>query len=158
MNNISTFLRESKTARFLIPCGIAMLVFGIVMYIINSKNQNYIETEATVFDVVLVEEAHTDANGDMIEASYDVSVKYTANDNEYEGLLSGVGKYNIGDKITIYYNPDDPKQITQTISLVFPLVLAGVGVAAIVGGVISGANAIKKHKALKEQEKGWTNE
>ena len=40
MNTIATFFRESRLARFLIPGGLFIVIFGIIMYSINIKNQN----------------------------------------------------------------------------------------------------------------------
>ena len=158
MNKIFTFLCESQTARFLIPAGIALAVFGVVMFIINIKNQDYIKVDAVVTKAELVEEAHIDANGDHVDATYDVYVKYTVDDKEYETLLGTLPGYKEEDKLSIYYNPENPNEITQTKSLILPIALVVAGLAAIVGGIVSGVNAIKRHNKMKEQEKGWANE
>ena len=60
MNKLFTFMRESSTARFFIPLGLILIVFGIFMFIINTKNQNYIETSATVENVEVAQEEYTD--------------------------------------------------------------------------------------------------
>ena len=44
MNKLFTFMRESQTARFLIPVGLILTIFGIVMLVINIKNQNFDKT------------------------------------------------------------------------------------------------------------------
>ena len=157
MNKIATFLRESSLARFLIPMGIILIVCGIIFFVITKQNQNYIKTEAIVSSVQLVEEAYTDVDGNHVEATYDVGVKYTVDGTEYDEVLQGITKYNIGDKMTIYYNPENPNQITQSKSLIIPLIMIIGGIAALVGGVVSGANALKRYKKMKEQEKGWAN-
>ena len=157
MNNIATFFRESRTARFFIPAGIILIVFGIITFIISIKNQNYIETQATISKVELSQEAYTDSDGNYVEATYDISLKYTVGGKEYEEILGGLPKYNIGDKMKIYYNPSNPSQITQTKSLILPIAIIAGGLAALVGGIISAANAIKKQKTLKAQEEGWKN-
>ena len=59
--------------------------------------------------------------------------------------------------MTIYYNPDDPSLITQTKSLIIPLIMAAAGIAAFVFGLISGANALKRYQKMKDQEREWTN-
>ena len=156
MNKLATIFRESRLARFLIPAGIILVVFGMVMFGINRQNQGYVKTEATVTDVTLEEEAHKDANGNTVEATYTVRVKYTAEGREYEGELGGMSEYKVGQKMTIYYDPADPGRITMTISLILPLVLIGAGAAACVGGAVSAANAIKRYQRMKEQEEEWT--
>ena len=158
MNKIATFLRESALARFLIPAGLILIIFGVVVFVINTKNQNYKEIEATVSNVTLSEDEYTDADGNHVDATYDIDVKYTVEGNEYESELNGMSKHNIGEKIKIYYNPSNPSEITQTKSLILPIVIIVAGIIALVSGIISGMNSIKKYKKMKEQEKGWANE
>ena len=155
MNKLITLIRESNTARFFIPAGLILLVFGVISFVVNSNNQNYIEVESTVTKVDLYEEAHTDIDGNYVDASYTVTVNYTVNEREYNATLDNVSKYNIGDKMTIYYNPTDPSQITQTKSLVLPIVFIVLGIASLTAGIISAVNAFKKMKKMKDQERSW---
>lgn len=157
MNKIFVFMRESSTARFFIPVGILLIIVGMIVFNINMNNQNYIKTEAIVSHVELLEESYTDSDGNQFEATYSVTVKYTVDEKEYTSSLDNVSKYNIGDKITIYYNPKDPSQITQTKSLILPIVIIIVGIASFTGGVISAVNSIKRHNKMKEQERSWQN-
>ena len=157
MNKIITFMRESGPARALIPMGLILIIFGIIMFVINSNNQDYIKIESIVSNVELVQEAYVDSDGNQVEAIYNAIVKYTVDEKEYEGVLENVSKYDIGDKVTIYYNPKNPKEITQIKSLVLPLIIIAAGIASLVGGIISATRAIKRYKQMKEQEKGWNN-
>lgn len=158
MNKLAVFLRESMATRALLSIGIILVVFGTFVFIANKKNQNYLPVEAVVSKTELVEEAHTDANGDPVEASYKVYVKYTVDGKEYEEVLGELSGYKKEQKVTIYYDPKDPSKITQTKSLVLPVVLIAAGVVSIVGGIVSGLNSIKKHKKMKEQERSWKDE
>ena len=158
MNKLATFFRESMTARFFIPVGILLIIFGVVIFSINSKNQNYIKIEAVVSNTELVEESHTDENGNTVDDVYNVYVKYTVDGKEYDTELGELSEYKVDDKITIYYNPKNPSQITQSKSLILPIVLIVAGIASLVGGIISGLNAIKRYKKMKEQERSWANE
>jgi len=156
MNKLFTFFRESQTARFLIPLGLMLTIFGVVIFTINSKNQNYIGVEAIVSKVELAEEEHLDANDDIVHATYKIYVKYNVDGKDYEEELGELsGDYKEGDKMTIYYNPNNPSEITQTTSLVLPIVIIIGGIAVLAGGIISGVNAIKRQKKMKEQEKEW---
>ena len=157
MNKVVTFFRESSVARFFIPAGLILIIFGVIVFIINTKNSNYVQIEATVSNVQIEEEAYIDNDGNHVEATYSISVKYTVDGKEYEAELGGLSKYNVGDKMKIYYNPSDPSQITQTKSLILPIVIIVAGVAALVGGIISGINAIKRYKKMKKEEEGWNN-
>ena len=158
MNKLITFFRESITARFFIPLGIFLIVFGIFMFIINKNNQNYIKTDAYVSKTELVQESYIDENNNTVDATYKVFVKYTVDNKEYDTELGELSNIKKGDKITIYYDPNDPNNITQTKSLILPFVFIIGGIVSLVGGVISGYNAIKKYKKMKEQEKSWSNE
>ena len=157
MNKIFVFMRESSTARFFIPLGLILIIFGVIMFVINHNNQNYIEIEAVVSNVEVSQEEYIDADGNRVEETYKVNVKYTVDGKEYEEKLENVSKYNVGDKMTIYYNPKDPSQITQTKSLILPIVIIAAGIAALIGGIISAFNAIKRHNKMKEQERSWEN-
>ena len=157
MNKMFTFMRESSTARILIPIGILVTIFGIVTLIITINNQNYIKTEATVTKVTMVEEAYTDTDGNHVDATYDVRLKYIVDGKEYEATLNDVGKYKENEKVKIYYNPEDPNQITQTKSIFLPIILIVAGIASLVGGIMSAINAVKKSKKMKEQERNWEN-
>ena len=158
MNKLIVFFRESLVARALIPMGIILAVFGVIMFTINKDNQNFIKTEAVVSKTELVEEAHTDVDGEHVDATYKVFVKYTVDGKEYDVELGELSGYKKDQKVTIYYNPRDPSEITQSKSLVLPVILVVGGVASIVGGVISGVNVLKKQKKMKEQERSWKSE
>ena len=156
MNKIITIIRESAAARFLIPIGITLIVFGVIFFGASKQNQNYVETKAQVTSVVLEEAAGTDAAGNRTEATYLLGVRYTVDGKAYEADLSGMSKHEAGESITIYYDPADPNLITQTKSLIIPLIIIAGGIGACVAGIVSGVNAIRKYNRMKEQEREWT--
>ena len=122
MNKMFSFMRESSTARFLIPAGIILIVFGTVMFFINNENRNYIKIEAKVIDVKEEQETNTDSDGTHTSTIYNVKLTYTVDGKKYTGTLDNVSKHKVGDKMTIYYNPEDPNQITQTKSMILPII------------------------------------
>ena len=128
------------------------------MFMINKENQNYIKTEAVVSRTELVEESYIDENDNTVEATYKVYVKYTVDGKEYEEELGVLSGYKKDQKITIYYNPQDPSKITQTKSLILPIAFVIAGMMSLTGGIMSGLNAIKRVKKMKEQERSWKNE
>lgn len=158
MNKIIMFFRESITARFFIPLGIILIVFGVIIFGINKENQNYIRTNAIVSRMDLVRESYIDENHNVVEATYNVYVKYNVDGKEYEEELGELSGYKENQEITIYYNPDDPVKITQTKSLVLPIVMILFGFVSFVSGIISGLNAIKRIKKMNDQEREWKNE
>lgn len=157
MNKLFTFFRETGTGRFFIPAGIFLIIFSIALFVIGNKHKGFIKTTAIVSRTELVEEAYTDDNGDRVEATYNVYVKYTVDGTEYDEMLGEMSSFKKGDKITIVYNPKNPSEISQPVGIILPLGMLIAGIAALVGGIISIIRAIKKHNALKEQEKGWAN-
>ena len=157
MNKIVTFFRESSLARFLIPVGIIFIVFGIIVFNINISNKDYIETEAIVSNVILVQEAYVDDNDNFVEGNYKIYVKYTVDNKVYEEFFDGLPEYKVGDKMTIYYNPSDPSQITQTKSMILPLVMLIGGIVVCIGGIISGIFDFKKYNRIKNQKEDWKN-
>ena len=144
MDNIVMVLRESKVARFLIPMGIIFIIFGIIMFVINNKHKDYIETEAVVSSAELAQEAYTDVDGNYVEATYRVFVKYSVDGKEYNQELGELSGYKKGDKITIAYDPKDPSQISQPIGVIIPTIICVAGVAALVGGIVSGVKTVKR--------------
>ena len=157
MNRIAAILRESRAARFLIPAGIILIVCGILFLHASIQNRDYIRTESTVTKVELEQEAHKDTDGNKVEATYAVTVKYTVDGREYEAEIGGQGERREGEKMTIYYNPADPGQITQTKSPVLPMIIVAGGIAALAGGIVSGVRTVKRYRHRKEQEKEWEN-
>ena len=155
MNKLATFFRETSMGRFLIGAGIILIIFGCIVRSFAKDNANYIKTYAVVTKTELFEEA--DGENDT-EALYTVYVKYTVDGTEYEeeyGVFSG---YKVGDQVTISYDPKNPAEIAQPGNNKlegYLFILAGV--AALAAGIVSLARAAQKHKALKEQEKEWTN-
>ena len=157
MNGVATFFRESSVGRFFIPLGIICIIVSICCFVIDNNNKYYIKTTAVVSKAELVEEATTDAEGNEVEATYKVYVKYTVDGEEYEeelGELSGIKK---GDKMEILYNPKDPTQIAQPSNLLVSLVFLVVGIVSLIFGIVSSIKSIKKYKKLKAQEEGWKN-
>ena len=151
MNKIFTFIRESQTARFLIPAGLLLIITGVVIFIITLNNQNYIKTEAIVTNVEETQETTYDDDGTNITTVYNATLRYTVDGKEYTQTLDNVSKCKIGDKMTIYYNPDNPKQITQSKNIIIPIAIIVGGVAFLTGGIISTVNAVKRNKKMQEQ-------
>ena len=157
MNKIATFFRESRTARFLIPLGIILIVFSIIFFISDKNHKNYIEIESTVSRVELVKDVTYDAEGNREEATYKIYVKYIVDGREYNTELGEMYEHKVGDKIKIVYNPDNPEEISQPSTLILNIVFLVGGIASLTGGFVSIINSVKRHKKLKEQEESWNN-
>lgn len=149
-------IRETNLARFLIPLGILLIVFGIIIYGFADRTANYKKIEAVVSKAELCEEEYTDSDGEVHKATYTVYVTYTVDGKEYKDRELGVFEdYVVGDKVTVAYNPDDHSEVVQPTGKIIPIIMVVAGVGALVGAGVSIANVINKEKRLKEQEEGW---
>ena len=155
MNKIITFMRESQTARFFIPAGLFMTIIGIIIFAITLSNQNYIQVESTVANVEERQETDIVDGEEQFTTVYNVTLNYEVDGKEYTQTLDNVSKCKVGDKMTIYYNPENPSQITQSKSIIVPIVIIAGGIAFLAGGIISAVNAVKRHKKMEDQERSW---
>ena len=137
MNVIARFFRESMAARFLIPLGFALIAFGIFAFMSNNKTKNYPKVEAVVSKVELYEDAYTDLDGNHVDAVYTVYMKYTVNGVDYEEIYGQFSGYKVGDKKTIVYNPNNPKEISDPPSLLLVIIILAGGVVSICLGIFS---------------------
>ncbi len=157
MNKIITIIRESRVARFLIPAGLILIVSGIMFLNASVQNRDYLKTEATVTKCEVYEEESVDSDGDTIPATYKVELTYTVKGKEYTGSLEGVSEFKPGEKMTIYYNPDDPSAITQTKDMILPIVLILAGIAFLTFGILSIVGVMKRYNRMKKQQEEWAN-
>ena len=106
-----------------VAAGIALVVMGFkdLRY-----QKEYVPATAVVSSVELVEEprnVHTD-----------IYVKYTADGKQYESLLQGYhSKLNVGDEISVRYDPADPTQVVFVGSSSSTLMFIAGAIAIILG-------------------------
>ncbi len=143
-NKIGRFMRISGPARFFVPVGIILIVFGILL--LGFKADRY---QQTVGKVISVTESIPQEDQDK---QYDVSVSYTVDGKEYKGTFENLpGTFKTGEEIKVFYDPEKPETISNTKSSKFlPPILIGVGVLAVFFGIFRTVKAIKKSKALDE--------
>ena len=156
MNKMASFMRATYIGRALIPIGLILMVVSIFVFRSVDHTRDFKKTEAVVSRLEHAEDEYTDDQDQHHDATDTVYVKYTADGKEYEeefGVFSG---YKVGDRVSICYNPMNPKEISSPTTIVFPIVMLGGGAAAFIGGVISLIRAAKKQKALRKQEMEWT--
>ena len=156
MNKLATFMRDFSFASFMLPLSIVLFIFGFVWMGSVNRSQGFVNTDAVVTKTELAEEAYTDNDGTQHDATYDVYVKYTVDGKEYEEELGTFPDRKVGDKVTVSYNPKDPTDIVQPMSMVVPVVFLIAGAAVLVGGIVSIILTVKKRKALKSQEQEWS--
>lgn len=155
MNKIAAIFRESMVARFFIPLGVILIVVSIFLFISDDNHKDYIKIDSTVSKVVLVKEETYDSEGNREEAEYDIYVKYTVDEQEYEEKLGQMYERKIGDKIKIVYNPSNPRDIAQPASPILNIIILIGGIVSLVGGIISAIGAVKRFNKMREQEASW---
>ena len=142
-------MRNSGPARFFIPLGIILVVFGIIL--LGIKTDNFVETTGKIISVV--ECPRTDVEEAV---QYDVKVTYTADGKEYTTTWNNMsGNYKTGETVKVYYNPEDPESTTNNKSNgLIGVILIVVGAAALVFGVFKTAKAFKNSKELDSTSGG----
>ena len=142
-NKIARLMRNTGPARFFIPVGIFLIIFGVLMFGFNTKD--FVQTTGKI---TAVEEVTEDKNN----KEYDVSFTYIANGEELQGTFSNLsGTFNVGDEIAVYYDPADPNRISngRVAGFEAPLIIAA-GIAAIGYGLFRTLKAFRKSKALDD--------
>ncbi len=144
MNKLAKLMRNTGPARFFVPVGVILIVFGILTLGHNTKN--FVETTGTVTKV----EECAPVEGEAQQ--YDVYVAYTVDGGNYTAMFANlVGEYKTGDEIKVFYNPDDPKEAADgQASPLFSPILIVVGIAALAFGVLQTVKSFKKSKLLDE--------
>ncbi|MBP5237242.1 MAG: DUF3592 domain-containing protein [Clostridia bacterium] len=151
-NKMARFSRNTGPARFFIPVGIILIVFGIIL--LGFKTENYAETTGKV--TFVTESVSDEENGKQ----YDVSFTYAVDGKEYDGVFSNVsGDYIIGGDIKVYYDPAAPEKTTngKMPSFAAPVIIA-IGLIAVAVGVYKTVKAFRKSKALDESAGAFPSE
>lgn len=156
MNKLAAFFRDFSTARFFLPLGIMLIVFGILIIAPIQRIKNFPKTQGTVSRLELEQEGYSDRDG-YHEPTYRVFVKYMVEGREYESEYGVFSGYEVGKSVSVAYNPADPTDIAQPNGMLVPILMIAAGVAALAGSVINIINTTKKRRALKEQEESWAN-
>ncbi|MBQ6267404.1 MAG: DUF3592 domain-containing protein [Clostridia bacterium] len=143
LGKIAKFMRNTGPARFFIPLGVVLIIFGILSFGFNTDTY-----QETVGKITAVEEVPVSADEPQ---QFDVSFTYTADGKTYDGVFSNLtGDFKVGEEIKVLYDPADPQKITNSKTGAFfspVLILAGVALAAF--GVLRTVTAFKKSKALE---------
>lgn len=147
-NKFARFMRNTGPARFLIPAGLILIIFGVIL--LGFKTDNYVETVGKVTKV----EQYLDHTGEDTQTVYDVDFDYTVDGKQYSSSFTGLGKaYNVGDDIKVFYNPEDPQETTNAKTGIIGPIAIALGAIALIGGILSAVKAFRKSKELDEQIK-----
>ena len=142
-NKFARFMRNTGPARFFLPIGLILIIVGI--FLMTRNMDNYVETVGTVTQV---EEGLNSEDSKV----YDTTVTITVDGKEYTNVIPEMTEeHKIGDQIKVFYDPEDPTQITlsKVGGIVAPIMI-GVGVLALAFGLFKTVKAYKKSKELDQ--------
>ena len=140
-SKLGRFMRNSGPARFFIPLGIVLIVFGVILFLF--KTDNMVETVGKVTAVA-------EDVGDENQTVYDVTFSYTVDGKTYTGTFEDLTEQpKAGDDIKVFYNPENPEQTSNSKigGFIAPLLIV-VGIAAVAFGIFRTMKAFKKSKEL----------
>jgi len=140
-------MRNSGPARFLIPIGLALIVFGGIML-----GFDFSSYEETTGSITAVAEDRDEDNHTV----YDVSFTYTVDGKKYEGSFEDLGgEYATGEDIAVFYDPENPNAITNSKTSVFTApVMIVAGAAAVAFGTLQTVRAFRKSRELEQSASG----
>lgn len=141
-NRFAGFMRNTGPARFFIPFGIILIVFGTIL--MSFKTDSYLETVGRVTSV----SEYTDTDDNTV---YDVDFTYTVEGKQYTGTFDGLTEvFNEGDEIRVYFDPENPENITNSKAGFLPLIMIAAGIMALVYGIFRTMKAFRKSRELDE--------
>lgn len=141
---------------FTIP--LALILFVFAFFFAPFQTEGYVEGEGTVKKVVEVE---NDDHDDGVYITYETTFVYTVDGVDYEQSYSLNEQKQIGDKLTFYYDPENPNRTASSLNnawlwIVFVALGAG-AVVLTVYFIIKDAKRLKQTAALRERQKSVAN-
>lgn len=150
-NKLGRFFRNTQALSFCLVAGIALLVMGI-LFVVNAPD-HYEEATGTVTAIREYEEETTEPDtGTRFETHYEVSFVYRVRGTEYNNSFDYLtNDYKVGDKITVWYNPEKPDQISNTKNVfLFGIIMIVAGAGFLFLGIFLTVRAFKKSKRLDQ--------
>ena len=140
-NKLARFMRNTGNLRVFLPLGLILIVVGVIMYM-NSPSK-YAETTAKITNV------NEYKNNDN-ETVYDYDLEFTVDGKTYTSIFAAMpDKKNVGDTVTIYYDPANPESTSNTKHTgMISVVMAVAGVAMVAFSVLSTVKKVQKSREL----------
>lgn len=143
-NKFARFMRNTGPARFFVPFGLILVIFGIIILGINTDN--YTETVGTVTKVEQISTFSDEPD------EYEVSFTYTVDGKEYDSYFNMSEKPNVGEDITVFYDPEKPETVAgNRTNRVIPVIMIVVGAAALGYGIFKTVKFFRKSKELDSE-------
>lgn len=135
-------MRNTGPARFFVPLGLVLIIFGVVLFVFRSDN--YLEATGMV---TAVTEDGIPADGE--DQMYNNDITYTVDGKQYQTTFSLHKAHQVGDSITVYYDPENPQTTTNAkTGPLLAIIVIALGGASLAGGIWMTVKAFKKSKAL----------
>ena len=134
LQSITRFMNKTGPARFFIPLGVILIIFGAVL--LGFKTDNFEKAVGTVTDVKSL--GYEIVDGEQGQEQFEVSFTYNADGKEYNSTFEGYfGDLKAGDSIDVYYDPADPTRIANSKSGgTIGVIMIVAGVVALIAGVL----------------------
>ncbi|WP_028505301.1 DUF3592 domain-containing protein [Ruminococcus sp. FC2018] len=141
-NRFARFMRNTGPARMMVPLGLILIIFSVVLFSFNTDK--YAETTGTITSAVQSDAGQEDEKG------YDVKFTFTVDGKQYEDEFTNLsGSFAAGDAVKVFYDPADPsKTASSRMNKLIPVAIAGAGVLALAGGIALTVRAFRKSKEL----------
>ena len=109
---------------------------------LNIKN-NYTPIEATIVDFSRHRSGDSDSTLTVVE--------YSVDGQKYENFLNSYSStWAVGDRITVYYNPDNPNQVKSDIPVFVGIAFGAMGIVFIIVGSVFSVKERKLNKKKKQ--------
>lgn len=132
---MSKLFELKKIWKLLLFIGLILIICGGIFIWLYQRYKSFTEIDAKIYKTEIVHDAYIDKNGNAIDATYDLYIRYTVDGKKYEAILRKKSGFNEGDRINIFYNPNNPLEISQDINIYIPIGLLILGIISIIIGI-----------------------
>ena len=132
---MSKLFELKKIWKLLVFIGLILIICGGIFIWLYQRYKGFTEIDAKIYKAEIVHDAYIDKNGNAIDATYDLYIRYTVEGKKYEAILRKKSGFNEGDRINIFYNPNNPLEISQDINIYIPIGLLILGIILIIIGI-----------------------
>lgn len=103
---------KNKFFTYIVP--VILLLGGILFVALGVINLNQVKNYPQVDAVVTHLEQETEVGADNGDINETITVLYIVDGKEYQEVLQfhEVGKYQVGDTVTVRYDPENPNYVT----------------------------------------------
>ena len=127
---------------------VLMIIFTVIaIFTLKNANKGFIETEATITNIVETPSAFPDE-----PSTFQTFVDYFVEGVKYENIEINAYEtgYKVGKVITILYNPENPSEAIAKVSAFIPILMIALAGLSLAGGVTAIVLMVRSSKKKKE--------